>query len=351
MKKQDAQPDISIIIVTYNSNDYIEACLRSIARELQPYHYEVIVVDNASQQPLPAIESIYNHVQVIQNPINAGFARANNTGMRHASGKILWLLNPDTVLLPGCVPAALHCLQRSPQVGIVGTRLLNADQTIQNSLLASPNVFIEALRIFFLPGLLKLLLDRCAGVKGWMRKRRIAGFFSAETIEQPVEVQQMLGASLLLKREMVQAIGMFNEQFFMYMEEADLCVRARRAGWKMLYCPSSLVTHYGGHATWNEAETLSVERIKSNLLFFALYYPHWQVMLYRIVIFLTALSHLLLVPTPFYRFFADLAVGGGIYKGKDAKIAFSRRAALRQGGRLISTTFSPGLRENRKPMV
>jgi GT2 family glycosyltransferase len=115
-----------------------------------------------------------------------------------------------------------------------------------------------------------------------------------------------------------------------------LCFRARKHGWKILYCPDSRIIHFGGHATWKVAGKLYIERFKSLLLFFSLYYPGWQVLLYRAVLLLTAVLRILLLPTPLYK----VDIGLGTYKGGQRKLDFSRRAAFSTYVQLIGLAFS-----------
>jgi GT2 family glycosyltransferase len=139
MSDHDGRGMISFIIVTYNSEDYIDACLQSIQKEMSNQDHEIILIDNASSRRLPDLEGKYPHVTLIRNSLNRGFAVANNIGIQAARGDILWLLNPDTVLVEGCAKQAMICLKDNT-VGITGNRLINPDGSLQKSVFENISV-------------------------------------------------------------------------------------------------------------------------------------------------------------------------------------------------------------------
>lgn len=226
---------LSIIIVNWNSLDYLRACLRSIFYLEPTAGFEVIVVDNSSTtDPRPWIAEEFPAVKVIRSEHNLGFSRANNLGVRHASGKYLLFLNPDTVLIGSALSTMLSSFQKLPEAGILGCRLLNTDGTVQTSCIQR------------FPTLLNQLLDL-----EWLRSRwprwslwGIAPLFSDNL--EPVAVEVVSGACLMMSRDVFERVGGFNESYFMYAEDVDLCYRTRAAGSKVYYSGHAQVVHHGG---------------------------------------------------------------------------------------------------------
>lgn len=336
MRSKDREPHISIVIVTYNSSSFIEDCLLSIEHELTGRAYEIIIVDNASTEPLPPLEGRFANLRVIRNFDNKGFAAANNIGIQASTGDLIWLLNPDTVLVEGCIAAALRCFSADPKIGVLGTKLLNSDGSLQRSVFENVSIRNEILRIWAIPSMTKWLCEQVPMIRGLLLSLGLRSVKSLDSLEGTTDVPVVLGASMLLRRSMVDQIGMFDTRYFMYQEEGDLCYRAHRAGWKVVYCADAKVIHYGGHSTWDNAGQLYVERFKSLLLFFSLYFPKWKVLIFRLVLLLTAGFRTLLLPTPLYRM--DLGLGN--YRAKDRKIEFTRRMAAKTYWRLAILAFS-----------
>lgn len=326
---------ISFVIVTYNSEAFIDACLKSIQKEMTSYHYEVIIIDNASSLPLPDIESRYTNVTLIRNRFNLGFAVANNVGIQAAKGDILWLLNPDTLLIDGCADPALSCFN-NPEVGIIGNRLINPDGSLQKSVFENITVSKELLKALALPSLAMSVIGRFPRFKDRLRNMRGLSR-DLHALKDLTEVPMVIGASMIIRRAMIEEIGLFDARYFMYLEEADLCFRAHKYGWSVLYCPESKVIHYGGHATWNMAGKVYIEQFKSLLLFLTLYHPQRHVWACRAALLLAAIVRILMIPTPFYK----LDLGMGAYQAGRRMIQFSRKSALISYMKLITLAFTP----------
>ena len=326
---------ISFVIVTYNSEDYIDACLQSIQKEMSDQKHEIIIIDNASPRRLPDLDSKYSNVTLIRNRLNRGFAVANNMGIEAAKGNILWLLNPDTILVEGCANQAMICF-KDPDVGIVGNRLINPDGSLQKSVFANVSLLNELVKALALPGLAMSVLNRFPRFKKRIEKVR-GCHQDFSDLHGPAFVPMVIGASMIVKRMMIDEIGLFDARYFMYLEEADLCFRAHKFGWRVLYCPESTVIHYGGHATWNMAGSLYIEQFKSLLLFFSLYYRPWHVLACRAVLLLAATLRIFLIPTPLY----NRELGMGAYQTDKRAIKFSRKNAFISYLKLILLAFTP----------
>lgn len=232
-------PDVSIIVVSWNVGQFIPACLHSISAALGGITGEVFVIDNASsdqsadlaqRQTLPNIP-----VTVIRNTTNHGFATANNQALRRASGRYVLLLNPDTVLKSGAIATLVRCLEQH-RAGICGARHLNPDGTLQPSVrrLPTPAVLIG----------LMLKLHRLLTALPMFRKYFAHDFDYAKT--QPAE--QVAGSCLLISRSAYQRIGPLDERYYLWFEEVDWCKRARTAGLPVWYCAEAELMHVGGQS-------------------------------------------------------------------------------------------------------
>lgn len=228
-------PMLSIIIVNWNSLDYLCECLRSIFCGAPISPFEVIVVDNhSSEDPSIQILAKFPAVKVIRTATNLGFSAANNLGFRHSSGKYLLFLNPDTVILDSALSTLLSVFTQLPDAGILGCMLLNRNKTVQTSCVQR------------FPTILNQLLDFEFLQSRWPRSPiwGITPLIARSPHPAPVEV--ISGACLLIARDVFQQLGGFNETYFMYAEDVDLCYRARAIGRMAYYTGEAQVVHYGG---------------------------------------------------------------------------------------------------------
>jgi N-acetylglucosaminyl-diphospho-decaprenol L-rhamnosyltransferase len=226
-------PLISIIIVSYNTREMTLDCLRVLYENLGSTEAQVIVVDNASSDgSAAAIQSAFPMVELIENSSNSGFGAANNLAMRQARGRFFLLLNSDAFLRPGALEALRAALESHPKAAAVGPRLLNRDGTLQRSCWRFPSpaqAWIENL------GLAALLRGRTR----WSDYRRWG--HDSERV-----VDFVIGACLLVRREVYEEIGGFDPAFWMYAEETDWQKRMRAAGYEIWFSPLAEVEHWGG---------------------------------------------------------------------------------------------------------
>ncbi|OQY15587.1 MAG: hypothetical protein B6I32_06650 [Desulfobacterium sp. 4572_20] len=221
--------DLSIIIVNYNTADMLVRCLHSI-RSQSFNNPEVIVVDNASQDnSLEVIKGFSAWIKVIANKRNLGFAKANNQALKISNGKYIYFLNPDTELKEGTFNAIIEFMKSNPEVGIAGTRIVNPDGSYQPS--------IER----HYPGE-RHSKGELSGLKG--------------------DIAWVLGASMIARRIVLRDVGGFDERFFIYGDDLDICLSVRKAGWSIGYIPNAVVVHWGGAS---EQNTLPVELWKKKL--------------------------------------------------------------------------------------
>lgn len=227
-------PDLSVVIVGFRCRDFLLACLDSLVTQRQDVDMEVLVIDNASNDgSVEAVQSAHPWVRVMALDENIGFARANNLGFREVRGKAVLALNPDTVMPPGALSACLEYLWAHCDIGVLTPRLVDLDGNLDRRCKRGfPTLWSS---FCYFTG-----LDRY--LRGPRSTRYTAGYLPED---QAGEVESVTGAFMLMRAEALSEVGGFDEQFFMYAEDIDLCLRFRRAGWKVVYWPGVDVIHVG----------------------------------------------------------------------------------------------------------
>lgn len=228
--------DLSVCIVTYQARDYLGDCLQSIALNTLTASYEIIVVDNHSQDgTVDMLQQDYPEVHLIENDDNYGFTRPLNQALQAARGRTLLSLNPDTYVHPGALDLLVNFLDDHPYVGIVGPKVLNRDGTLQKPSRRGDSRPWNTISYF--TGLSKL----------FPRRKFFSGYLMSYMDEDEThKADGVSGSCMLIRRQVIDQIGYFDEQFFAYQEDADFCLRARQAGWQVFFFPKAQVTHYGG---------------------------------------------------------------------------------------------------------
>lgn len=292
MKDAPSQPLLSIIIVNWNTRDLLAACLHSVAKEAavlaQAGHtplahamVETIVVDNASTDDSVAmLRQTFPWVHVIENKQNVGFAAANNQALPCCRGRYLLLLNSDTLVLAGAFRALIDLLEQNPAVGAAGARYLNPDGSLQPSCYPEPTLRRELWRMFHLD---RLYPYGIYPMSNW-------------SVEQARPVDIVQGAALILRRELVATMELFDTAYFMYSEEVDLCRRIRQAGWQIWWAPTATIIHYGGQSTRQVALLMFLQLYRSKVLYFRKYRGQVITWFYKSILLAAALMRLLLAP-------------------------------------------------------
>jgi GT2 family glycosyltransferase len=231
--------DVSIIIVNFNTRESLRRCLHSVHAFPPPRKLETIVVDNASGDgSAEMVRRLFPQVKVLQNRDNRGFSSGFNRGIRNSSGSVLLALNPDIILSPGCVDTLAEFLDRHPDAGICGPKLLNPDGSLQLSCRAFPTL----LNVFF--------GRRSIWNRLFPRNRMSRSFLKADLDYSVVqEVDWLVGACMMIRRRVAESVGLFDEDYFLYVEDTDYCYRAREKGFRVFYVPSASATHERGAAT------------------------------------------------------------------------------------------------------
>src|SRR5262245_49389671 len=249
-------PLVSVIVVSHNTRDELLKCLGSLGQVTLPI--ETIVVDNASGDgSAEAVEKAFPHVRVLRNDSNLGFGAANNQGLARARGAFVLLLNSDAELRAGCLETLVERLRQRPGLGIVAPRTLEEDGAVQVS---------------FGPEL--------TPVSEWTQRRLVHGVkarrpaalrAAAEAASREHEPAWVSGSCLLARREALAAVGGFDEGYFLYEEDVDLCRRVRQAGWGVLFTPAAEAVHHLGRSVARDPERARFEYQRSHLRYYALH--------------------------------------------------------------------------------
>ena len=264
-----ADRDLSVIIVNYNSGPLLCEALESVLTSSGKMSLEVIVVDNKSRDRsiAEARERFGGRVRFMENERNCGFARGCNIGMAQARGEFLVLLNPDTRVEPEALEKMLSCMRRMPDAGIVGSKLLNADGSLQLSCRSFPTVMTGLYNRY---SLLTRFLPESKHARQYL--------LSDTAHDHTREVDWMSGACLMIRRAMLQDIGLLDESFFMYCEDIDICYRAQAKGWKVVYFPEAVVRHHIACGRDRASVSLIVWHHRSMYRFFKKHYLKGRVL-------------------------------------------------------------------------
>lgn len=272
---------LSIVIVSWNTKDLLEACLNTVYAYPLDQPFEVWVVDNKSKDDTVAmVRERFPQVELIASEENLGFAGGNNRAIPHCRGEYVLLLNPDTEVKPDALNALVAFMDAHPEAGAAGSRLLNGDGTLQTSCHPVPTLSREFWRMFYLDALVPY---GSYDMSKW-------------EVDQPREVDVLMGASLLLRKSVLEAVGLLDEGYFMYSEEVDLCFRLQKAGWRLYWVPQSQVVHYWGQSAKQVLAEMFLQLYRGKLLFFRKHYSRLTVMLYKVVLGLASLLRLALAP-------------------------------------------------------
>jgi GT2 family glycosyltransferase len=244
--------DLSIIIVNWNTRDYLLRCLRSVFRMRERESREVIVVDNSSRDgSVEEVKRLFPGIDLIVNEQNFGFAKATNQGIKHSSGTFVLLLNPDTEVPDGSIERLVAFMRNYPDAGIAGAQLLNEDGSRQNSIANFPSLATEILN--------KSLLRRLFPQRYPGKEREYSG---------PIEVDSVIGACMLVRRQAMEKVGILDEDYFLFLEETDWCYRMKNAGWKVYHVPQAEIVHFQGRGAESRKKEAKVEYYTSRYQFF-----------------------------------------------------------------------------------
>lgn len=278
--------DLSIVIVSYNTKKLLSSCINSIIKKTQDLEYEIIVVDNAStdgsREYLKDLPESKKNINGILNSSNVGFSKANNQGLGKTNSRYVLFLNSDTLISDNVLAKMVDFMDRNPKVGVSTCKLVNKDGSVQ----ATGGYFPTLPRVFAWMFFLDDLPLVGRAIKSF--HPHTPDFFPNNlNYLRKHELDWVTGAFLFTKREILNKIGGWDESYFMYVEEVDLCYRIKKQGWEVLYLPESSIIHYGGASSQKEFPVLSeYEGLKK---FYKKHYPSWQHFALRVLLKIGAL--------------------------------------------------------------
>jgi N-acetylglucosaminyl-diphospho-decaprenol L-rhamnosyltransferase len=267
------KPDVSIVMVNYNQKEYTAQCLDSIYQNLPQTRLELVLVDNASKDgSADWLAAYYPQVKLVRSAVNAGIAGGNNLGIRNSSGRFILLLNNDTLVTPGSIDHALEYLEAHPEAAGVGGNLLNEDGSFQSSYCDFHSLW-QAFLIFTRLGML------------------VRPYYPSHPPSQTIQdVDWMSTAYMLFRRDAIEAIGLVDDEYFIYSDETDLQFRLQQKGWKITYLPELDTVHFGSKSLnpWRRRRLV----YRGYLLYFHKHRGKLQTLLLRIFFCLVCLFKL-----------------------------------------------------------
>jgi GT2 family glycosyltransferase len=258
-------PDLSIVVISFNTRGLLRACLTSLYAELQAIPNEVFVVDNNSRDgSADMVEQEFPAARLIRSAVNLGFGAANNQAFALAAGRYIVLLNSDAFLEPEALRRSIAYMDADPRIGLGGARLIGRDGSWQASARLFPSLLNDFLSL--------------SGLAAKFPKSRFFGRqdHTWDAQDRPIDTDWVPGAYSIVRRTVLHQVGCFDETFFLYYEEVDLCFRIKQAGYLVRYWPDVVVVHYGGESSKTvtslkmsrSGAQLELWRIRSSFLYY-----------------------------------------------------------------------------------
>lgn len=290
--------DISIVIVSYNVREYLRNCLDSIIRHSGRLTVEIIVVDNHSEDgSVEMVRREFPSVKLIVNQENYGFAGANNQGMRESGGRYVLLLNPDTLLWEDTLSVTRDYMERYPEVGCVGIKTYTAS----GSIFPNGSSFPASWKV-----MAKFLMVKQILPNRWIRRRfsrsvgRLFSYYADRDVER--EVDMVGGFFMFVRREVIDTVGLMDENYFLEIEDSDWCMRMKRAGWMVRYIPYASFIHLIGKSIdrYRFSKSSFLNEFTNTMRFYRKFYTSVDLMGLKITILAGILFQVLftLVSTP-----------------------------------------------------
>jgi len=264
--------DLSVVVVSWNTRDHLERCLRALVEDATPLAREVLVVDNASSDGSgDLVRREFPSVRLFAEARNTGYAAGNNRGIRASEGAFVCLLNSDASVRPGALDRLVAFLRENPGYAAAAPKLLHPDGSLQRACMRFPRL---STALFF-----DTVLDRL-----FPRNRVVARYFLRDFDHlRASDVDQPPASCLVLRRAALDAVGLFDEDLFLFFNDVDLCLRLWRAGWRIRYLPDAEVVHVGGAST-SRYDRFVVEWHRNRLAYYRKHYGPLGAGLLRLVI-------------------------------------------------------------------
>ncbi len=276
----EESPTLSILIVNWNTREFLRECLQSLWNAPPAFPFEVIVVDNASSDgSAEMIARDFPLVRLRANLENSGYALGNNQALALAKGTYQLLLNPDVILRPGGLEKAVAFLKARPEAGALGVKQIYPDGSLQRSLRGFPTPFS--------------VLWELTGLSRLFPRSRLFGAYRMTWFDynEVIEADQPMGTFLLMRAETVMQVGPLDLSFPIFFNEVDWCLRCKRAGWKIYFTPEVEITHFGGASTMQAGAAMAWESRRGLLNFYGKHYRGGRYWLLRGVIAAASYPH------------------------------------------------------------
>ena len=280
--------DLSIIIVSYNTKDLLASCIKSVVENTKKIKFEIIVVDNNSKDQSAEVATKLGAI-VLKNKKNLGFAAANNQGFKASHGEYILFLNSDTEIHDNVLGEMVDWMKVNSKVGVSSCALKNKDGSLQ----ATGGFFPSLVSVFSWMTIQDLpFVDSIIKPFHPYHSKSFLGK-SASFYDKSRELDWVTGAFLLTKREVLEAVGGWDESYFMYVEEVDLCFRIKKLGYKVQYLPKWNITHLGGGSS-KTSEFALISEYQGMIRFYKKFYPFWQMPILRATLKIGALGRIVL---------------------------------------------------------
>lgn len=274
--------DVSVIVIAWNVRELLYNCLKSVYKETRGINYEVIYVDNASDDgSVKMVKERFPAVRIIENEENKGFITANNQGIEISKGKYVLLLNSDTIILDNAIAKAVKFVDQHPEAAVIGCRVLNPDMTLQRTC----SMYHSLLNMFLAATYLYKIFPR-----NMFFGRHDMTWWDFDDVK---EVEVVYGCFSLVRREAINQIGLMDPRYFVFGDDPDWCYRFSKAGWKIFFTPEPRIIHYGGQTTKKMADKFILQLYGSHLIFMKLHRSKLSFPIARVLI---ALFFILRVP-------------------------------------------------------
>jgi GT2 family glycosyltransferase len=270
-------PDLSVIIVNWNSRALLRDCLDSIVSEAAGIDVEIIIVDNGSSDgSTEMVRREYPQVRLQCNERNEGFAKPNNDGMRMSHGRYVLLLNNDTIVQPNSLKTLVRLMDEHPDWGACGPMLLNPDRSLQRSVSGLYDPWTHACDM--------LLLDKIFPNSRLFGRHDMRYFDYSRT----QEAENIMGAAICARRTAIDELGMLDENLVIYYNDHDWCRRFHMSKWKLMYVAEATIVHIGGQATKVLNKNLSFvrEMVNNAMLYYEKHFGRSGVLAYRMLLFI-----------------------------------------------------------------
>ena len=273
--------DISIIIVNYNVKELLIECIDSINQQSTDYKYEIIIVNNSINDDLEEINVKFQNIIIVNNPKNIGFSKGVNQGFKKASGEYILILNPDTLFIEDSLKRMLVKAKKSKSPCLIGPKILTKKMQLEKSYWKKPHILTTTLSLFYLNA---------------FNFRKI--YNSDEDNE--IFVDTISGCAIFMKRSIFKKLNGFNADLF-WMEDIDLCVRAKKEGFKVIFFPNTQIIHYGGQSSKLNPKIRISNKLLSKIKYYKIHHTKIEVLILNIAVLMSLIFKLVVfMPTIFF---------------------------------------------------